>query len=109
MAKYKLMQFGVILDGKTFIQADVKNEYWLNYQDWLKAGNTPDPQDPPQPPSKDDIDAAIAKGDAAVIALQNMTPAQARAWVAANVNTLADIKSLQGTMAAILCVLSRRL
>jgi hypothetical protein len=55
------------------------------------------------------IDAATAKADTAITALKAMTPSQARAWVAANVNTLVDAKSLLGTMAAVLCVLARRL
>lgn len=61
------------------------------------------------PPTKDQIDATAAHADVAISAIKAMTPAQARAWVALNVNTLADAKSLLGTMAAMLCVLARRL
>lgn len=56
-----------------------------------------------------DLDAANARSDSAISALKTMTPAQAKAWVAANVNSLADAKTLLGTMAAVLCVLARRL
>jgi hypothetical protein len=109
MAAYKLMAYGVVRDGRTFIQNDLKNVLWLEYQNWLAAGNTPDPQDPPPPLAQEEIDVAAAKTDGAIVALKAMTPAQARAWVSANVNTLADAKSLLSTMAAILCVLARRL
>ena len=54
-------------------------------------------------------DTAAAKADNAITALKAMTPAQARAWVNTNVNSLADAKQLLGTMAAVICVLARRL
>lgn len=60
-------------------------------------------------PNKDEADASTANGMTAIQALRTMTPQQARDWVAANVNSLADAKSLLQTMAAILCILARRL
>lgn len=60
-------------------------------------------------PSQDEMDVGVARIDAAIIALRSMTPAQARTWVGTNVNNLSDAKSLLATMAAVLCVLARRL
>lgn len=54
-------------------------------------------------------DAAAAKADNKLAALANLTPAQARAWIAANVTNLADAKDVLGTLAAAVCVLARRL
>ena len=54
-------------------------------------------------------DAIAARADAKLAALGNMTPAQARAWVQANVSNLADAKDVLGTLAAAVSVLSRRL
>lgn len=108
MSLYKLTQSGVIR-GALNIPADRLNADWQQYQLWLAAGNAPDPADPLPLRSPDLVDADAAKAIAAVVALRNMTPSQATAWVVANVNTLADAKSLLGTMAAVLCVLARRL
>lgn len=54
-------------------------------------------------------DAAAAKADNKLAALANLTPAQARAWIAANVTNLADAKDVLGTLAAAVCVLARRI
>ena len=61
------------------------------------------------PLTQDQQDINAARADNAIVALRNMTPAQAQTWVTTNVNTLADAKSLLSTMAAVLCVLARRL
>lgn len=38
-------------DGSTeFISKDVSSRHWREYQDWLAAGNTPDPYVPPSAP-----------------------------------------------------------
>ena len=62
MADYKLKDGGVIrfIDG-AHIPDDPTNSDWMEYQDWLGQGNTPDPADPPPPlPSNDEIyDIAI--------------------------------------------------
>lgn len=57
----------------------------------------------------DSNDTAAAKADGAVAAFLSMTPAQAAAWVETNVNTFADQKAFDKTIAKILCVLARRL
>ena len=54
-------------------------------------------------------DAATAKADAKLTALGAMSPAQVRAWVAANVTNLADAKDVLGTLAVAVSILSRRL
>ena len=58
---------------------------------------------------KHEADATAAKADAKLTALGAMSPAQARAWIAANVTNLADAKDVLGTLAAAVCVLARRL
>ena len=81
--------------------------------DWIALGNTPDPADPPTAgqvqSAKDATDAAAAKSDAKLVALATMNPAQVRAWVAANVNTLADAKDAIATLAVVDSILARRL
>lgn len=54
-------------------------------------------------------DTVAAKTDPAITTLKTMTPAQARIWVQTNVNSLPDAKALLGTMAAVLCVLARKI
>lgn len=58
---------------------------------------------------KDAADAAAARVDIKLQVLAAMSPAQARAWVNANVNNLADAKDALGTLAAAVVVLARRL
>ena len=59
--------------------------------------------------AKDVADAAIAKADAKVAAIGAMTPAQVKAWVTANVATLADAKDLITTLAVVISILARKL
>jgi hypothetical protein len=41
---YKIKENGVILiEGNLLIPEDEFNRHWNEYQDWLKAGNTPEP------------------------------------------------------------------
>lgn len=58
---------------------------------------------------KDATDAATAKADAKLAAIAAMTPTQARAWVAANVNNLADAKDGLATLFVAVSVLYRKL
>lgn len=50
MATYKLASFGVKHSSGANIPADPGNRDWREYQQWLAAGNTPDPADPPPAP-----------------------------------------------------------
>ena len=54
-------------------------------------------------------DVATAKADAKLAALADMSPAQVRAWVAANVTNLADAKDVLGTLAIAVSIITRRL
>mgnify|MGYP000370144949 CR=1 FL=1 len=74
----------------------------------------------PEPPTPEQIAAqaqaamdraaaVAAKADAKLLALSQMTPAQVRAWVAANVSNLADAKDALATHAVCVSVLARRL
>lgn len=56
MAKYRLAPEGVT-DTETgaSIPHDKGNRHWQEYQDWLAAGNTPDPADVPPPPTKEEL------------------------------------------------------
>ena len=84
---------------------------------WISQGNTPLPMDALTPAqiaaakqaTQNILDTATAKADAKLSALAAMTPAQARAWVNANVNTLADAKDLLATQAVLDTILARRL
>jgi hypothetical protein len=45
MAKYKLQQNSVIdLETGMFIPNDTANRHWREYQEWLKEGNSPEPE-----------------------------------------------------------------
>ena len=59
--------------------------------------------------AQDATDAATAKADAKVAAIGAMTPAQVKAWVTANVSTLADAKDLITTLAVVISILARKL
>jgi ABC-type uncharacterized transport system involved in gliding motility auxiliary subunit len=63
----------------------------------------------PRPDTPDEADAKVARGNAKLAALARLTPAQTQAWVAANVNTLADAKDVIATLAVAVSVLARRL
>lgn len=58
--------------------------------------------------AKLEADEGAAKADAAIRALAAMAPAEAKAWVQANVGDLRQAKDLLGTMAAVLCVTALR-
>jgi len=81
--------------------------------DWIAAGNTPEPADPPSAAELADqqslMDVASAKQYAKLIALKSMTPAQVDAWVTANINNLADAKDALKTLAIAVSILARRL
>lgn len=51
MAKYKLTQTDVVIDTEenAWIPNDPQNRHRIAYQKWVRAGNTPDPADPPPP------------------------------------------------------------
>lgn len=107
---YKLASVGVIrtTDG-AFIPPDIKNIDWRDYQKWIADGNTTLPQDPPPPPTQDEIDATSAKSYGKLNALKSMTPAQVQAWVDANINTLSDAKDALKTLAIAASILARRI
>jgi len=53
-------------------------------------------------------DAVAARGDAKLLAIADMSPPQARAWVNDNVKTLADAKDVLATLAVAVSILSRK-
>ena len=54
-------------------------------------------------------DVADAKADAKLSALADMSPAQVREWVNAQVKTLADAKDVLATLAVAVSVITKRL
>ena len=54
-------------------------------------------------------DASAAKADAKLSALADMSPAQVREWVNAQVKTLADAKDVLATLAVAVSVITKRL
>ena len=106
-----------IVDG-AFIPAKIGNSDYKKYLEWVAAGNTAQSRDPQEIADeqaqeaialKNGQDAAAAKGYAKLQALAAMTPAQVQAWVAANVNNLADAKDAITTLAVGFSVLARRI
>lgn len=60
MADYKLTAEGVLRNSDgAHVPDDIRNRDWRKYQDWLRAGNTPDPADP-VPPQRD-VDAELSQ------------------------------------------------
>jgi len=54
MAKYKISGDCVVdQDTKMYIPASGGNRHYREYQEWLEAGNVPDPEDPPAPLTKE--------------------------------------------------------
>jgi hypothetical protein len=51
MADYALMASGMILrrSDNAWIPPDETNRDYIEYQAWCRAGNTPDPAEPPPP------------------------------------------------------------
>ena len=49
MALYRLFPEGVFKGDKLTIPNNIKNRHWREYQEWLAAGNTPDPDETPPP------------------------------------------------------------
>jgi len=83
----------IVIDGKTLIVYTGED---------VSPG--PDPQE-----VKDAEDAYAAKTDKQLDALCKMTPAEVRAWVVANVTTLAQARDAITTLAIAVSVLGRRL
>jgi hypothetical protein len=107
--KLRLVPGVIRLADGAFVPDDSKSHAWQQYQAWVAAGNTPQPADPPPPPSQDELDAASAKAYAKLQALMGMTPAQVQAWVSANVTNLAQAQDAIATLAIAVAVLARRL
>lgn len=62
-----------------------------------------------QPPTKDQLDAEEIKADAAIAALKAMSPSQAKALIMSTVTASPETKQMIATMAAVLCVIARRI
>lgn len=53
---YKIASHGVIrLSDDAYIPDDPTNRDWRKYQQWLKAGNKPQPADPEPEPTTDEL------------------------------------------------------
>jgi hypothetical protein len=60
---YKLVQFGVLIDGATFVPEAPGNRHWDAFVAWLASGNTPDPVTPPdwRPDATADLTARVER------------------------------------------------
>jgi hypothetical protein len=94
--------------GNSFPTSDGNADY-EEYKRWRALGNVPLAADPPAPPTQDEIDAVAAKAYAKLNALKTMTPAAVQAWVAANVNNLAQAQDAITTLAVAVSILARRI
>jgi hypothetical protein len=87
MADYKLLQNGWIqrnADGAS-IPPDDGNVDYTTYKEWLNAGNTPDPEDPPPAPStaivpRDWLNRLSVDKQNAIAAAGNSNP-QIQTWL----------------------------
>jgi hypothetical protein len=92
---------------------------WREYKAWLAKGNTPLPFETAEEKAEREAqeaqtlqqlqDRVDVKGYAKLQALSNMSPAQVRAWVDANVNSIADAKDAIKTLAVAVSILARNL
>lgn len=56
MAKYKLTESGCRdVERGLHIPDDPQNRHWKEYLEWVAAGNTPDPEDVPPPPTAEEL------------------------------------------------------
>ena len=120
MARYHLLERGVLDTQDGTVIADVSHPKWQDYIQWVTAGNIADAfVVPAHVPTQAEIDAnaelaeqaailATLKADAAVQALRTRTPAQVDAWIDAQVNSLADARAVLKILARILALLARQ-
>jgi hypothetical protein len=103
-----ILQFPSSLDGQTaaFATPDPKNVTFMGNGFEVRTGSD---YVAPRPDTPDEADAKSARNNVKLAALAKLTPAQTQAWVAANVNTLADAKDVIATLAVAVSLLARRL
>jgi hypothetical protein len=119
MARYETREKGVY-DRDTDRIVLRRDSAWSEYLDWMRAGNTPDPMPtvilPPLPPEEVAARAELAaravmrndlRVDATIQFLRTHTPAEAEAWVQANVTDLATAKTVLSKLAMIVAYLAR--
>ena len=92
---------------------------WQEYREWLAKGNTPLPFETAEEKAEREAqearvlqqvkDRVDARGYAKLQALANMSPSQVRAWVDANINSLAEAKDAIKTLAVAVSLLARGL
>jgi len=119
MARYRLLQRGVLDTQDGTVIADISHPKWQDYVSWVIVGNIADPfVVPARVLTQAEIDAqaeldaqaailATLKADAAVQALRTRTPAAVDAWIDAQVNSLADARAVLKILARILALLAR--
>lgn len=119
MAIYALRPYNRIwseVHGRTFERID--HELWAEYQAWISGGGVPDPlpPEPALPPAEAAARAEIAarrtmrtdlKADNVIDYLRTHTPAEAAAWVQANVTDLATARNVLSKLAMIVAYLAR--
>jgi hypothetical protein len=110
---YRLALRGVIeLDSGLLVVPGMRQ--WYAYEDWLAAGNTPEPRIVPQ----EEIDAAAEvaareaarttlKADATITYLRTHTPAEVAAYASTNITDLASAKSVIGKLAMVVAYMAR--
>jgi hypothetical protein len=110
---YRIALRGVIeLDSGLLIVPGMRQ--WYAYEDWLAAGNVPEPRVIPQ----EELDAAAEvaareaarttlKADATITYLRTHTPAECATYVNANVTDLASAKAVLSKIAMVVAYLAR--
>lgn len=101
----------------TLDNGEVKCCVWPNNTTWIREriqaalaeGVIIANEDPPLPPTQDEIDCLAARQYAKLQALQSMTPEQVGNWIEANINTFAHAKDALKTLAIAVGILARRL
>lgn len=120
MARYRTLLRGMYDTQESLAITPDDNVRWAVYQQWLAAGNSPDPLPAPVPPTPTPAEIAATaeleaqaamratlKLDATITYLRTHTPAEVDAWVVAGVTDLASAKNLLRKLAQVVAYLAR--
>jgi hypothetical protein len=119
MARYRLLERGVLDTQDGTVIPDLSHPRWRDYIQWVTAGNVADPVvvvphvvTPAEQAALDEMAAREAiretlRLDTAIQALRTRTPAQVDSWIDTNVTDLPSARAVLKILARILALLAR--